>query len=348
MHLPLLFAVAALLAACALERAAPGPASAARRIRDSPRSRPRQCATSIRARSSRSRWSIRCSASASSASRSSRRRSTSSGILEEERLHGARRRRRHSHRVGGDVGIRQARHRARLRHRRHSAGVAETGRRATTMPLIAGAPGTVKGTTPDRPVNITAAIAVKKIMEREKIRGTIKIWPGVAEEQLGDQGVSRARWRVQGRRRRAVLARRQQSQTCRGARRSGSALVSVSFKFKGQSAHAAGAPWRGRSALDAVELMDVGVEVPSRASAAAAALALRDHDGGDQPNVVPPTASVWYYFRELDYPTDQGALGDRRHDRAGRGDDDRHQARIRARARLGVARTLQQADRRGR
>ena len=35
-------------------------------------------------------------------------------------------------------------------------------------------------------------------------------------------------------------------------------LVSIEYMFKGESAHAAGAPWRGRSALDAVELMDVG------------------------------------------------------------------------------------------
>ena len=39
---------------------------------------------------------------------------------------------------------------------------------------------------------------------------------------------------------------------------SGNGLVSVEYTFKGESAHAAGAPWRGRSALDAVELMDVG------------------------------------------------------------------------------------------
>ena len=38
----------------------------------------------------------------------------------------------------------------------------------------------------------------------------------------------------------------------------GTGLVSVLYTFEGQAAHAAGAPWRGRSALDAVELMDVG------------------------------------------------------------------------------------------
>jgi aminobenzoyl-glutamate utilization protein B len=40
--------------------------------------------------------------------------------------------------------------------------------------------------------------------------------------------------------------------------REGTGLVSVEYMFKGQTAHSAGAPWRGRSALDAVELMNIG------------------------------------------------------------------------------------------
>src|SRR5712671_6167043 len=35
-----------------------------------------------------------------------------------------------------------------------------------------------------KPLNIAAALAVKKVMEREQLQGTIKLWPGVAEEQL--------------------------------------------------------------------------------------------------------------------------------------------------------------------
>eukprot|EP01136_Pigoraptor_vietnamica_P003456 Opistho-1_new@32724 len=82
----------------------------------------------------------------------------------------------------------------------------------------------------------------------------------------------------------------------------GNGLVSVKFSFEGEAAHAAGAPWRGKSALDAVELMNIGWNFkrehlyPSQ----------RSHyvivDGGDQPNVVPSKASVWYYFRERTYP----------------------------------------------
>ena len=82
---------------------------------------------------------------------------------------------------------------------------------------------------------------------------------------------------------------------------SGTGLVSVEFTFEGEAAHGAGAPWRGRSALDAVELMNVAWNFrrehlrPDQ----------RSHyvitDGGDQPNVVPSRASVWYFFREMDY-----------------------------------------------
>src|SRR6516225_4484927 len=52
-------------------------------------------------------------------------------------------------------------------------------------PIIEGAPGHGEGHNSGEPLNIIAAIAVKKIMEREHLSGTIKIWPGVAEELLG-------------------------------------------------------------------------------------------------------------------------------------------------------------------
>ena len=82
----------------------------------------------------------------------------------------------------------------------------------------------------------------------------------------------------------------------------GTGLVSIEYRFVGESAHAAGAPWRGRSALDAVELMDTGWNFRREHLR----LQQRSHyvitNGGDQPNVVPPNAAVWYYFREIDYP----------------------------------------------
>jgi aminobenzoyl-glutamate utilization protein B len=82
----------------------------------------------------------------------------------------------------------------------------------------------------------------------------------------------------------------------------GTGLQSIEYTFKGESAHAAAQPWRGRSALDGVELLDVGWNFRREHLR----LQQRSHNvivnGGDQPNVVPPNASVWYYFRETDYP----------------------------------------------
>jgi len=169
-------------------------------------------------------------------------------------------------------------------------------------PIIEGAPGHGEGHNSGQAVNITAILAVKKIMEREHLPGTIKVWPGVAEELVGSKA-----WLVRdGYFKDVDIA--MFSHVDDNLRPeawgddSGNGLVSVEYRFKGESAHAAGQPWRGRSALDAVELMDVGWNFRREHLR----LQQRSHyvitNGGDQPNVVPPNASVWYYFRENDYP----------------------------------------------
>ncbi len=167
-------------------------------------------------------------------------------------------------------------------------------------PLIEGAPGHGEGHNSGTPLNILAAIAVKKVMEREHLKGTLKIWPGVAEEQLGTKAyfVRAGLFKDVD----AVLFAHVGNSLAVSAGGGGqSAMVSVEYSFKGESAHAAGAPWRGKSALDAVELMDVGWNFRREHLR----LAQRSHyvitNGGDQPNVVPQNASVWYYFREMDY-----------------------------------------------
>ena len=165
---------------------------------------------------------------------------------------------------------------------------------------IDGAPGHGEGHNSGVPLNITAALAVKKIMEREHLQGTLKLWPGVAEEQLGSKAylVRAGIFKDVD----VVLFTHVASEfgvSWGGG--SGTGMVSVEYQFKGESAHSAGAPWRGKSALDAVELMDIGWNFRREHLR----LAQRSHyvitNGGDQPNVVPQTASVWYYFRELDY-----------------------------------------------
>lgn len=74
----------------------------------------------------------------------------------------------------------------------------------------------------------------------------------------------------------------------------------VTFEFHGKSAHAAGAPWNGRSALDAVQLMNMGSEFLREHIPLNGQLHYAITNGGAAPNVVPDYASVQYMFRSVD------------------------------------------------
>ena len=169
-------------------------------------------------------------------------------------------------------------------------------------PIIAGAPGHGEGHNSGIPLQITAALALQKVMQQQHLSGTLLIWPGVAEELVGGKahfvraGVFKD---VDV----CLFAHVSDNLSVRwGEPTDSTGLVSVEYSFTGESAHAAQAPWRGRSALDAVELMDVGWNFRREHLR----LQQRSHyvvaNGGDQPNVVPQQASVWYYLRETDYP----------------------------------------------
>jgi aminobenzoyl-glutamate utilization protein B len=75
------------------------------------------------------------------------------------------------------------------------------------------------------------------------------------------------------------------------------AMVSVKFRFEGLAAHASVSPYAGRSALDAVELMSVGVNYMREHVKEDTRIHYVITNGGGQPNVVPPSAEVWYYLR---------------------------------------------------
>ena len=166
--------------------------------------------------------------------------------------------------------------------------------------FIQGSPGHGEGHNSGMPLNVAAAIVVKKIMERDKIPGTLVLWPGVAEEQMSGKA-----WLVRAGVFKDVdvtlFTHVGNSLGVSWGQSGSNALISALFKFKGSSAHSAGAPWRGKSALDAVMAMAQGWEMKREHLE----LPQRSHyvivDGGDQPNVVPSTASIWFYFRERDY-----------------------------------------------
>jgi aminobenzoyl-glutamate utilization protein B len=167
-------------------------------------------------------------------------------------------------------------------------------------PIIEGAPGHGEGHNSGMPLQIAAALAVKKIMEQQHLQGTLKLWPGVAEELLGTKAyyVRAGAFKDVDI---CIFAHVGSNMQVSWGDSGGNGMVSVEYDFKGESAHAAGAPWRGRSALDAVELMDIGWNFRREHLR----IQQRSHyvipNGGDQPNVVPPNASVWYYFRETSY-----------------------------------------------
>ncbi|MEE9362104.1 MAG: amidohydrolase [Cellulophaga sp.] len=167
-------------------------------------------------------------------------------------------------------------------------------------PIVEGAPGHGEGHNSGIPMNITAALAVKKIMERENIKGTLVLWPGIAEELVAAKA-----WYVRDglfdKIDMCIFTHVSSNLGVSWGATRGTGLISVEYTFEGEAAHSAGSPWRGRSALDAAELMNVGWNYK------------REHlhplkrshsiftDAGDQPNVVPSKASIWYYFRDIKY-----------------------------------------------
>jgi aminobenzoyl-glutamate utilization protein B len=170
---------------------------------------------------------------------------------------------------------------------------------AYRKPMVEGAPGHGEGHNSGQAVNITAALAVKEIMERENLPGTIVLWPGIAEELVATKAWF-ARDGMYDDVDAVLFTHVDDSFAVSWGQARGTGLVSVEYTFDGQAAHGAGDPWKGRSALDAVELMNIGWNFR------------REHlhplqrshyvivDGGDQPNVVPSSASVWYFIREIE------------------------------------------------
>ena len=165
-------------------------------------------------------------------------------------------------------------------------------------PLIEGAPGHGEGHNSGMAVIISAALALQDVMKRDNIPGTIVVWPGIAEELLAGKAFFTREGKFDNVD--AVLFTHVGSSSAVSwGQARGTGLISVEYTFKGESSHSAGAPWRGKSALDAVELMNAGWNFRREHLHPLQRSHYIISDGGDQPNVVPQTASVWYYIREM-------------------------------------------------
>lgn len=164
-------------------------------------------------------------------------------------------------------------------------------------PVEAGKPGHGCGHNLFGAASVGGALAVKSVIEKFKIPGTIKLYGCPAEETVDGKvfmvraglfdGVSAVLHWHPGDSTRASL---------------GSSLAMNSFKvtFFGKTAHAAGAPWEGRSALDAVELMNHAVNMMREHVKPTVRMHYVITNGGRAPNIVPNEATVWYFVRDLD------------------------------------------------
>jgi aminobenzoyl-glutamate utilization protein B len=176
--------------------------------------------------------------------------------------------------------------------------ISQKGLTVEQAPLVRGGPGHGCGHNTMGTAGSAAAIAVKKTMDEYGLQGTIKFYGCPAEETV----ISRPYMVRSGvfDDVDAIIDNHSSTRFGTGYGVSGNALISVMFTFSGKTAHSAGAPWNGRSALDAVEIMNVATNY------------MREHlhythrmhyvipHAGEAPNVVPDKATVWYYVRNTD------------------------------------------------
>lgn len=142
-----------------------------------------------------------------------------------------------------------------------------------------------------------AAVAAKAVMQAEGIPGTVVFYGSPAEETvIGKVYMARAGVFDEAD---VVLDWHPGDET--GADYSTSrAMNNFSVEFHGRTAHGAADPWNGRSALDAVEVMNHAVNLMREHLPPSIRIHYVIADGGGAPNVVPDYARVWYYVRDLE------------------------------------------------
>ncbi len=139
-----------------------------------------------------------------------------------------------------------------------------------------------------------AVVALKQALIENNLPGTVRYYGCPAEELLAGK-VYMAREGLFSDLDIAITWHPGSMNTVRLS--SGTALNSAKFQFFGKTAHAAGDPHNGRSALDAVELMNVGANYLREHVIKDATIHYVITSGGGQPNVVPAFAEVWYFVR---------------------------------------------------
>ncbi|MHB9030749.1 MAG: amidohydrolase [Candidatus Latescibacterota bacterium] len=174
-------------------------------------------------------------------------------------------------------------------------GLSQKASQPVQQPVVSGAPGHGCGHNLLGAGSCAAAVAMKAAMEKHTLSGTVRLYGCPAEETIiGKVYMAKAGlfndldaclvWHPSGENKVHVESNR--------------ALNSFEVTFHGKTAHAAGDPWSGRSALDAVELMSVGVNYLREHSRESVRIHSIIQDGGKAPNIVPDYSRVWYFVRD--------------------------------------------------
>lgn len=164
-------------------------------------------------------------------------------------------------------------------------------------PLEPGAPGHGCGHNLFGAGSVGAAVAARAVLEERGLPGTIVVYGSPAEETVvGKVYMAKAGVFSDAD---VVLDWHPGDDTKAGYERT-LAMNSFTVEFFGRTAHGAADPWNGRSALDAVELLDHAVNLMREHLPPSTRIHYVIENGGGAPNVVPDYASVWYYVRDVD------------------------------------------------
>jgi len=165
-------------------------------------------------------------------------------------------------------------------------------------PVVEGGPGHGEGHNTNPPTVMGAALALKELIDKYHLSGTVIVFGGPAEELGGSRGYMTNAGAFKGVD--AMIDAHVSSDFGTSYGLANLAIVSVQWTFTGEPGHGA-SPWTAKSALDAVELMNAGMNWRREHLP----LDMRFHyvisNGGEQPNVVPAEATVWYYLRHTNY-----------------------------------------------
>ena len=167
-------------------------------------------------------------------------------------------------------------------------------------PLVKDGPGHMEGHNTHGGVASLAAFAVKQVMQRHNIAGTVAVSFGPAEEQIASRPyLVRAGYFKDVD---AIIYLHIGDALTTGYGLQNYAAISSIFTFHGKTAHGAVNPWDGKDAVDAVELMDIGFDK------------LREHlrptyrahrtitAGGIQPNIIADKGQIWWFVRDASMP----------------------------------------------